>query len=184
MQQLYGSYYVLATLPIWVTALLLYVLTMGVLFVLRDRCEGLYYNTSYSAVIGDGALIVIVLMAAGILQRVHAVPAWVQDERFHFVVATLSICFGVSWWRQDRPRQWADKYHHLFIAPLLAYCLVTLLPVVWGKGTKVEITATGCLFLVWLVFVIYDAATYRLDQRNYHSLGTYINAIKTKKQYS
>ena len=177
---MYGSYYVLYTLPIWATALILYVVTLGVLFVLRDRCEGLFYNTSYSAMIGDGALLVVVLMAAGILQRGGILlPEWIKREQFfHVAAAAIGICLGVIWLTLDKPKQWGDRYHHAVIAPLLCYLGITLVPVIYLNGTLAEWNSMIGLVLVWIVLVIYDARTHRLDQRRYRNLDKYLDAMK------
>ena len=176
--KLYGSYYMLCVLPIWASALVLYMLTQWVLFILRDRCEGLYYNTSYSAVLGDGALMVVVLMAAGILQREGtSLPAWAISGHFHFLSLIAGFILGIFWVMLDQPKQWGDIYHHLGIAPLLTYLGVTLLvPVIILNGRRIEIVATVCLILLWALLVVYDAVTHRLDQRNYRGLGTYLSA--------
>lgn len=182
MENLHGSYYVLSVWPIWATALILYAVTMGVLFVLRDRCEGLYYNTSYSAVLGDGALVVIVLLAAGILQCGEVLfPIWAQKGSFHLLALLASIILGLFWVMIDDPKQWGDKYHHLVIAPLFMYLAVTLLPVIYLNGTRGEWIATICLVLLWAGLVAYDAKTHRLDQRNYNNLGYYLDWIKKEK---
>jgi len=166
MENLVGSYYLLSALPIWATALIMYMLTQGVLFVLRDWCEGLYYNTSYSAVLGDGALVCIVLMAAEILQRGAPWPAWVrgglfQNGLFHFVALFASLSLGVVWLILDQPKQWGDRYHHAVVAPLLCYLGVTLLPVIFLNGKGWEIAATIFLILIWIGLVIYDVRTQR-----------------------
>jgi hypothetical protein len=181
MPELHGSHYILFTWPIWASAFLLYMLTQGVLFVLRDRSEGLYYNTSYSAVLGDGALIVIVLMAAEILKRVsESVVNWTAMD--HISAAIVSVAVGVIWLCLAQPKYWGDRYHHLGIASLLCYLGITLLvPVIFRHGTKAEITATICLILIWAVLVVYDAKTKRLDQRNYHGLGEHLNAMKNEQ---
>lgn len=170
---LFVSYWLFSTLPIWATALLLYIITMGAIFILRDRYEGLFYNTSWSAMIGDGALIVVVLMAAEILQRdalfLMLSPWWtkVQNGGLHLCAAGVSVMLGVIWWAIDRPKWPADKYHHLVIAPLLVYLGITLLPVIFYFGTKVECIATICLIALWVGLVVYDMVTGRLNQDRY-----------------
>ncbi|MBU0999164.1 hypothetical protein KKG24_02550 [Patescibacteria group bacterium] len=188
MENSIGSYYVLSVLPIWVTALILYMVTQGVLFILRDRCEGLYYNTSYSAVLGDGALVVIVLMAAEILQRGAPWPVWgrggfFESGFFHITTLCAGILLGTVWLALDRPPQWGDRYHHAVIAPLLTYLSTTLVPVIFLKGTGMEITATIFLILLWVGLVVYDVRTDRLDQRNYRNLGSHLNAVKDYPKY-
>jgi len=178
MNNYVGSHWVLNALPIWATALIMYVLVQGVLFVLRDKCEGLYYNTSYSAVLGDGALVVVLLMAAAILQRGSAMPEWLQNRNYHIGALLSGLMLGVVWLIRDYPEQWGDRYHHLVIAPLLCYFGITLVPVIFKNGTKVEIVATICLVAVWAVLCVYDAKTDRLNQRNYHGLGNHLNSIE------
>ena len=179
MENLHGVYGVLVILPIWATALILYIVTQGVLFILRDRREGLYYNTSYSAILGDGALIVVVLMAAEILQRGGtSLPTWGQSGHFHLLAIIAAIFVGVFWFMVDVPEQWGDRYHHLVIAPLLCYLGITLIPMVYLNGSNFEVVATACLILLWAGLVVYDAKTHRLDQRNYRNLGMHLSVIK------
>ncbi len=183
MNNLHGSYYILTALPIWATALILYMATQGVLFILRDRYEGLYYNTSYSAVLGDGALVVVGLMAAEILQRGASLPWFVQGWDYHQVAGSLGALIGIIWLAHDCPKQWGDRYHHAFIAPLLCYLGLTLLPVIFWNGTWMEIAATIILILLWAVLVVYDAKTNRLDQRNYRKLGMRVDAVRDYDKY-
>ncbi|HTE48986.1 MAG TPA: hypothetical protein VK675_03710 [Candidatus Paceibacterota bacterium] len=176
--KLFGSYWVLTKLPIWATAILLYIVTIGAIFILRDCCEGLFYNTSYSAMLGDGALMVVVLMAAEILKRRALTP---ESGWFHIVASALGVILGVVWWALDLPEQWGDRYHHLVIAPLLCYLFITLLPVIYKNGTEAEIIATLALTVVWALLCVYDVKTDRLNQRQYHGLGLAVDHIKVSK---
>ena len=117
--KLYGSHYILTVLPIWLTALVLYVVTLGAIFVLRDRFEGLFYNTSYSAMLGDGALMVAVLMAAEILKREGGPPDFGSHGFYHANALLAGILVGFIWWMVDRPEQWADVYHHFHVRIIL-----------------------------------------------------------------
>ncbi len=185
MKNLVGGYWVLVTLPIWATAFLLYVVTLGAIFFLRDHFEGLFYNTSYSAMLGDGALLVVVLMGAEIIKRAESISN-VYGGWFHLGALLIAIGFGFSWWVMDRPQQWGDVYHHLVIAPIFAYFAVILLPLILGRGTKLEVGGTFCLVLLWAVLVVYDAKTKRLAQRQYMTeRGIYltkaIDILKPKK---
>lgn len=177
---LIGSYHVLAVLPIWATALILYMMTIGVIFVLRDRYEGLFYNTSYSAMLGDGALIGVVLMAAEILKRgVVSLPEFPQSVYFHICFALVGGVLGCFWWlRISHPQQWGDVYHHLVIVPLVVYLGLTLLPVIYYNGTRMEVIATICLIALWAGLVVYDLRSGRLDQRKYHNLRSHLKVIQ------
>lgn len=183
---LVGSCWCLTVLPTWATVLILFMVTIGVIFILRDRCEGLFYNTSYSAMIGDGTLLVVVLIAAEILKRgilPLKSPEWMSLTEFHIFAGIVGAVLGFAWLELDQPKQWGDRYHHLVIAPLLCYLLLTLLPVIFKNGTSVEITATICLIALWAVLFVYDAKTKRLDQRKYHSLGGLLNTIRESAYY-
>ena len=164
---MYGSHYALFAFPVWVTALVLYTVTMGAIFVLRDRYEGFFYNTSYSAMLGDGALMIIVLMAAGILQRGEGIPWWCAEGRYHVVSLASGAFVGFIWWFTERPGQWGDIYHHLVIAPLLTYLGMTLVPVIAGGGTWTEKVSAVGLVLLWAVLVVFDAKQRRLNQRRW-----------------
>lgn len=67
--ELHGGYYILASLPIWASAGLLYAITLGAILVGRDVLEGLPYNVAYSAFIGEAGLMIGVLVAATVLKR-------------------------------------------------------------------------------------------------------------------
>ncbi len=181
-QDLAGSHWLLTVLPIWATAIALYVLTIGAIFFLRDRFEGLFYNTSYSAMIGDGALCAVVIMASEILKRGISLLGLMQNGWFHPAAFTAAITFGIAWWATDRPQQWGDCYHHLVVAPLLCYLGITLVPVIFGNGTKVEMVITLFLVALWAGLVAYDIGTKRLDQRKYHHLGQHLDTIKESKE--
>ena len=162
-----GIYWILTTLPIWATAFLLYVATLGVLFILRDRCEGLYYQTSYSAQLGDGGLIVIVLMVADILKRGMSLPAWLQSNAYQFAAIIVGVALGAVWFYLESPKQWGDRYHHFVIAPLLCYLVITLVPIICLHGSGFEMVSTVFLITLWAALCVYDSKTRRLNQREY-----------------
>lgn len=138
--------------------------------------------------IGDGALIVAVLMAAEILKRGGTMPEWLQDSKYHIGAGFVGIIFGVVWLKFDRPQQWADRYHHAVIAPLLLYLVITLLPVIFTNGNKNEKFATVFFVVLWVVLVFYDGAWFslrrsRLSQRQYCGLGKALDHIKHLKSF-
>ena len=165
--QFSGSHYVLSGLPIWASALILYGVTTGVIYVARDFFEGLPYQVAYSAQIGDSALIGAVLIAATILQRGDPLPLWLSSGSFHLLAAIVSVSFGITWWALDRPSHWGDIYHHLFVAPLIFYLGVTLLPVILINGTKVEKLSVLCFALIWVTLVAFDLKHGRMNQRQW-----------------
>ena len=132
---LVGSHFVLAALPVWACAPLLYMGTMGVIFVLREHSEGLPYQIAYSAQFGDVALLTVVLIGSTVLHRGVALPSWSLGWSFHGVCIGVAVACGAAWWWFDRPPHSADIYHHLFVAPLFIYLALSLTPVV-ASGTR------------------------------------------------
>jgi hypothetical protein len=165
--QFVGSHYVLSGLPIWASSLILYGVTMGVLYVVRDIFEGLPYQVAYSAQFGDTVLVGAVLVAATILQRGEALPWWLSSGCYHVFAALIGVSVGVTWWWIDRPTQWGDIYHHLFVAPLILYLVITLLPVILINGTRVEKICALCFALLWARLVVFDVTHARMSQRQW-----------------
>jgi hypothetical protein len=171
-----GIYWLLFSLPLGATTFALYALTLGMIFILRDMKEGLFYNTSYSAMIGDGALLAVVVSAIGILKQGGVPPVWFTAQ-LQMGAFGMSIVVGMIWFLRDRPRCPADRYHHLVIAPLLLFLLLTLVPVIIKNGTRWDNALMVCFVAVWVGTLGYDVVTNRLDQRHYHNLGFHLNAF-------
>jgi hypothetical protein len=165
--QFFGSHRVLFRLPIWASAIILYVLMTGAIFVLRDATEGLPYQVAYSAQFGDAALVGAMLIAATILQRGAPLQPWLCRHSFHFLAALVSVGVGILWWSLDHPGHWGDIYHHLFVAPLIVYLAITLLPIVLMNGTKAEKLFVLCFVLSWATLVAFDLTHDRMNQRDW-----------------
>ena len=166
-----GIYAVLAASPIWVTALTLYLLTEGMMYVGRDRLEGIPYQVSYSAKLGDAGLMAAVLIAATILQRGRIIiPVWLQDEGTHLVILIISAGIGglISLAPLGkRSGQLMDVYHDIVIGPIILYFAITLLPIIYLNGTPLEQVTTMAAIVFWAILVLYDVMTGRLDQRSW-----------------
>ncbi len=181
-KNLVGSHKFLEWMPVWGTAFILYMVTIGMIFLLRDLFEGLFYNTSYSSMLGDGALCAVVLMSAEMLKRGESPPQWTQSLKFHVGAAIVAVLFGFTWWSLDHPKQLGDIYHHLVIAPLLFYFALTLLPLILGRGTTREVVATFAMILIWASLVVYDGFSQRLHQRGYYGLDEHLKKILVEKK--
>lgn len=165
-----GIHAFLVWCPLWALALILYLATDCVIHILRDWKEGLGYQVSYSAKIGDAGLIGCVLIAATILKRGNLVlPDWLMNANFHyaFMLGVLLLCIALEITLKSRSCQLADIYHDLVIAPAFLYFAVTLLPVIYLGGRFSEKFATFCLVCVWAALVIYDIYDKRMDQRRW-----------------
>jgi hypothetical protein len=94
-------------------------------------------------------------------------PWWLSSGYFHVFAALISVGFGATWWWIDRPAHWGDIYHHLFIAPLILYLAITLLPVILIHGTRVEKLCVLCFALLWTALVVFDVTHGRMNQRQW-----------------
>lgn len=116
--ELVGSFYVLAVLPIWATALVLITLLLVAMFVGRDYFEGMPYQVSYSAQIGDAGLFIVVLIAAGILQQGDLyVPRWLMSAQIHLAMVLVVFALGLIV-NESRHGKEMDTYHDVVIVPL------------------------------------------------------------------
>lgn len=170
---LVGSYYVLTKLPIWATAMILYFATLGIIHIGRDYFEGLPYQVAYSAQFGDAALFGVVLLAAGILQQ-HTgsiiIPQWLESSTVHMATLAASLALGVLvsvLTLKTRSGQAMDVYHDVVIAPIIVYLAITLLPVIYFNGTRIEKVTTVCFILFWLALVVFDIKAERMNQREW-----------------
>lgn len=156
--------HILAVVPIWVQAVVLYLLAIGVIWYLRDKQEGLAYNTAFSSQIGDVLLIGIMLMASTLLQQGTPVPVllntwWMQAE-----FATIALAVGVIWLRVDPTTHWGDQYHHIFVVPLFVYLLLNAAIIIFG-GAPAVYPIVGMLLLVcWGALAVVDHMQGRIDQ--------------------
>jgi len=91
----------------------------------------------------------------------------VSSGYVNILAAIVSVSFGIIWWALDRPVHWGDIYHHLFVAPLIFYLAITLLPVILINGTKIEKFCVVCLALVWVTLVVFDLKHERMNQRRW-----------------
>lgn len=163
---LVGSHFLLAALPVWACAPLLYIGTMGVIFVMRESSEGLPYQIAYSAQFGDLALLTTVLIGSTILHRGVALPAWSLGWSFQGICLGVAVAVGATWWWLDHPGHGADIYHHLFVAPVFIYLALSLTPVI-ASGTRSERVWALCFVLAWATLVLVDVKTGRMDQREW-----------------
>lgn len=170
MENLVGIYWVLETLPIWVTFVIIVVVVQLMILIGRHALEGIPYQIAYSAIIGEGlCFTVMVFIAVGILQRggIH-IPLWLQGGKMHGVVAFISVCFGVfiCWTTlEDRWGHLMDIYHDIVVVPFILYSATTLLPVVYYSGTRIEWWAVVVFILLWLASFAFDVKYDRLNQR-------------------
>ena len=162
-------YAILSTTPVWALFAFLFVLTYGAIFVGRHIFEGVPYQVSYSAFIGDGGLLVAVMIAATILQRPHEnIPDWLMAGWVHIEIYFVALVAGTItciMTLKSRLGKLMDVYHDVVIVPVVIYFAVTLLPVIYLSGTTLEQNFTSLVIVVWLACVFGDIKCDRMNQR-------------------
>lgn len=166
-QDLVGVLRLLAILPLWLAPILLYVLSIGIIWFLRDYFEGFGYNTAFSSQIGDAFLMGCVLMGISFLREHRPVPAFLNDSLWQIALAVVGGGVGFVWFALDRPPQWGDRYHHLVVAPMLVWLGVASAAIILKSGKVWEKAVALLFFFAWAGLVGYDANTGRLPQRHY-----------------
>lgn len=168
--KLVGSIRIISILPIWTTAAIVTGILMAVP-VGRGIFEGLPYNVSYASLVGDMGLMISVLIAATIIQRGEIiVPKFLQNKTTHFLILLASFALGVIvcvLTLSSRSGQVMDIYHDVILSPLFLYLAVTLVPVVYYNGTRVEKRAVFGFVLLLLVLVGFDINFIHMNQREW-----------------
>ncbi len=168
MQFLYSFFEV----PVWVMVLALYIIWIGMVYILRDIFEGFPYNVAYSSQIGDMALVGVVLIGATVYQRAGG-SADRYSESVAFYGSLMAAVFATAYFLCAAPGGWkhmaiADQYHHFVVAPTLVFYVISSLVIV-NKDAKNPEESMGCyvLLVIWLMCVCFDALHGRLDQRTW-----------------
>ena len=155
--------------PIWVTIVSLWILCILVLPIGRKYYEGFPYNISTASAYGDVALIFCVMISAVILHRQEA-PRWLASNAYQIGFLVICVIGGplyhtlirvISSWE---PQTEMDTYHNVFIVPLLVYSMITAAPLNLSVGTSLERYGTILLGGIWIVSMIIDYKTGRLQQ--------------------
>jgi hypothetical protein len=151
------------------------------MFAGRHLFEGIPYQVSYSAMIGDTAgFIYIVLRAQEILKRSDDVyiPACLQRGDVHVATLSASFLLGVIASMMSlatRHGQIMDIYHDVVIAPVFLYLAITLVPVMLYNGSRREMFEAGFYAALWLVLAIMDWETGMIIQRVW--LATHLHVV-------
>ena len=173
MPHLTGVYLLLANPYLtWVVAGFLYFATDVAVHIGRDRLEGLGYQVSYSAKIGDGALFISVLMIATMFYdgRVMHIPDWLQLGWVHAGIFVACSALGITVCLTtlgSRSGQVMDIYNDTIIAPALLYLAIALLPIVWynAKWWEWIVVLVVATMYVWTIH--YDITHDRMNQRQW-----------------
>jgi len=159
--------HILAFTPWWILAPLAFMLTIGIVWILRDAQEGVAYNVARSSQFGDVALFTVIFMAVAMLQDGRSVPPALNLWVIQFCLLLIAAAVGYIWIKIDPTHRWGDRYHHMVVAPMLVYLGINAGVIILYAGALWEILLAVALLWVWLGLVSWDVHTGRLDQRKY-----------------
>jgi hypothetical protein len=167
-----GSYRLLSASPLWLTFAVLYFLCIGVLHIGRWVFEGRAYNTSFTSEYGDVALITVVLIGMTVMKNQPMVSGVWGVLDFQVTLAGMCLIAGLASNYYLNAKEVMDIYHNMFVLPLLAYLILSTVPIVFKYGTTRDKKAVVAFIVIWAAFGLYDIATGRLDQRTWlHNHG-------------
>ena len=167
-----GIYRLLNASPLWLTFAVLYFLCIGILHIGRWAFEGHAYNTSLASEYGDVALITVVLIGVTAMSRQSHITGVLGVLDFQVTLVGMCLIAGLASNFYLNATEVMDIYHNIFVLPLLAYLILTTVPVIFKYGTALEKTATVISIAVWTLPGLVDILTGRLDQRQWlHNHG-------------
>ncbi len=143
---------------------MLYVFCIVVLPVGRLFFEGHAYNVSLASKYGGMALIFCILIGTVVLRGQSSIPGWFGSGSFQIALAMICVIAGVVSNNYLNAKEVMDIYHNMFVLPLLAYLILSTVPVVFKYGTARDKKAAVAFIVIWAAFGLYDIATGRLDQ--------------------
>lgn len=162
-----GVFALFAATPIWAIVLVALIIGFAVPFIIADRVSGLFFNYSYSGMVGDMGLLVVILIGATVIQRGELLPSWLTSAWFQGVWLVACIAIGIRLGRDNfllPTATWPDIYHNAASVPIyLFFCFLSLLTILFG-GKPYEIQAGIALVLIWGILVVYDFVDGRIDQ--------------------
>ena len=168
-----GIYHWLQQSPTWLTFAVLFFFCIGVVPLGRKLFEGTAYNVALSSKWGDIGLICSIVVAARILKRQTVQVRWFEGLVFPITVLVVGLAIGVCLHiRTMVGHSWMfgpvmDAYHNLIVVPLFFFLLALTLPIIWLHGAAIEKALTLISLALWVVLVLYDLKTGRLDQRRW-----------------
>ncbi len=93
--------------------------------------------------------------------------SFIANLHSEIVLAVLCLFIGIASNYFLNAKEVMDIYHNIVVLPLLAYLLITILPVIFEHGTATEKTTVVILVAIWALLLWYDMATGRLDQQRW-----------------
>jgi hypothetical protein len=171
-----GIFKLLAITPVWAIALFMFAVCspLGIMFVLADRRTGLFFNVSYSGMIGDMLLTIAILIGVTVLQRGTVLPGWAGNIplQFSWTVFCCVTATRIMFKKRTFPLPTdtaPDFYHNLIVFPIYMFLVPIALIIIWNGGTLPEITFGFGFVVIWATLAIGDYETGRLGQPRYVS---------------
>ncbi|HEY4501424.1 MAG TPA: hypothetical protein VJI70_04175 [Candidatus Paceibacterota bacterium] len=170
MSEYEGAFKLLAAVPVWMTALFVAIMCVAIPFVLADRTTGLFFNVSYSGVVGDLCLIIVILIGVTVIQRGALLPVWFSGMWPQVLWSAVCVTVGIILVTMTTPwptETWPDRYHNFVTVPIFLFLLPLMVLTIIYNGNRVEMVMSCLLVAIWGSFVLYDFRTERMNQPEY-----------------
>lgn len=162
-----GVFALFAATPIWAIVLVALYVSFAIPIIIANRVSGLFFNYSYSGMIGDIGLLVVILIGATVIQRGEFLPSWLTSAWFQGVWLVSCIAIGIRLGRDNfllPTATWPDIYHNAISVPLFMFFGMLMFFATIFAGKPYEIQASIALVLIWGILVLYDFVDDRIDQ--------------------
>ena len=162
-----GVYSILAAMPIWEVVFIGLVVGYALPFLIADRTVGLFFNYSYSGMLGDIGLFTVILVGIEVVRQGLPLPAWFSSILPQTAWLVLCVAAGIFvvvtnivWPTDTLP----NRYHNGVVAPLFLFFAPLMLLATFSNGSRFEIVVSVLLVAVWVSLVIYDYRSGRIKQ--------------------
>lgn len=154
-------------IPVWAIVFFALIIGIGIPFVIADRASGLFFNFSYSGMVGDICLLTVVLVGIAVIQRGASLPAWLANGTTQAIWLVLCIVVGILLVTISTPwptATWPDRYHNCVVVPLFLFFTPLAVLATLYNGNRVEVVVSLLLIATWGGLVVYDFRDGRINQ--------------------
>lgn len=162
-----GVFALMAAVPMWIIVLVALIIGVVIPFVIADRVSGLFFNYSYSRMIGNIGLLTVILIGVTVLERGDPLPAWFASTVLQTSWLLICIVVGILLVVVNSYlpiATWPDRYHNAVVVLLFLFFVPLAMLVIFNNGRYYEVVASSLLLVVWAAFGVYDLADDRIDQ--------------------
>ena len=169
-----GSIWFACHVEWWRIAVIVVVLSTGMIWCIRYTTEGRWYDVALSSVPGD-AFLALYCGIVAYMHRNNSLPGIHTIPMFHALCAWAGCIAGIMIQREGLlkggiQRQWNEFpvqwYHNLFVVPVLAYAVTSTLPILFYQtNSQPQLTCAAFMCLcIWFFLFLWDVGHNLTDE--------------------